>query len=380
MSHLSGVSFTDSLHGWIANDTYWQPRIFHTDDGGAAWTAQYSGPHIPHSVSCVDLNNVWAGCDSGVVLRSSDGGITWTPLQTGSPLAIRQLKFVSPLTGWAVQDNSDRSPTLHTTDGGTTWSTQNWGFDGDIWDFVFVNQDLGWAVGGGEYREAVRHTTDGGETWVAQEANHPGCGVSFVDPLNGWITGSVSLLSTNDGGQTWIESPMPPGLDIYKVSFADDMNGFISCLYDSRTLHTSDGGVTWDVQSLPTNGYFLAMSAPDARHCWLASWDGVIVKWNGSTSASPEQRHPTPVSMSLSSFPNPFNPRTVLSFDLPSQACASLSVYDLTGRLVQSFAERMYPSGRHQVTFDGSNLATGVYFARLKTDQVATTHKLLLLK
>jgi photosystem II stability/assembly factor-like uncharacterized protein len=380
MSRLHSVAFADSLHGWVANDNLPNPGILSTADGGETWNQQYFGPRRPRCLSCVGVNHVWAGCDSGVVLHSANGGQTWSPLYTGSPDGVPMVKFINPLTGWAVQEYSDRNPVLHTTDGGLTWIPQNWGIPGDLWDFVFVNENLGWATGGSEFGEAVRHTTDGGNTWVDQQADHPGNSVSFVDSLHGWITGTIGILHTSDGGQTWSESPVPENLDVYNVSFADTLNGFMSCYYDSKTLHTSDGGVTWDVHTLPAYGYFHAMSAPDAHHCWLVSWYGEIIKWDGTVNSAPERPHLSPASVSLSAYPNPFNSTTALSFEIPTKDRTTLQVYDLTGRLVTTLADRVYLQGRHEIRFDGSNLASGIYFARLKSNQVTTARKLVLLK
>jgi predicted outer membrane repeat protein len=87
-----------------------------------------------------------------------------------------------------------------------------------------------------------------------------------------------------------------------------------------------------------------------------------------------------PSSLILSSFPNPFNPTTTLSFDLPSSGRVSLCVYDITGRLVETLADGVYASGTHQIIFDASNLSSGIYFARLKSSDFVKTEKLVLLK
>ena len=87
-----------------------------------------------------------------------------------------------------------------------------------------------------------------------------------------------------------------------------------------------------------------------------------------------------PQTFSLSAYPNPFNPNTVLSFDVPRSGKITLSVYDITGRLVQTLADRVYPQGSYRVTFDGSKLASGIYFARLQGNRISRTQKLVLLK
>ncbi len=87
-----------------------------------------------------------------------------------------------------------------------------------------------------------------------------------------------------------------------------------------------------------------------------------------------------PSSLVLSAFPNPFNPVTTLSFSLSQAQNVTLSVYDLMGRDVARLAEGRYDTGEHLVTFDGTELASGIYFAQFKAGNRMTTTKLMLLK
>ncbi len=79
-------------------------------------------------------------------------------------------------------------------------------------------------------------------------------------------------------------------------------------------------------------------------------------------------------------FPNPFNPSTQIQFNLPVATDVSLKVYDITGRLIQTLADGQYPAGTHQVTFDASAFASGVYLYRLESPNAVHTRKMLLIK
>ncbi len=79
-------------------------------------------------------------------------------------------------------------------------------------------------------------------------------------------------------------------------------------------------------------------------------------------------------------YPNPFNPTTMIAFSLPKTEHATLIVYDVTGREVTVLTDRVLAAGDHRVTFDGSALASGVYFARLEAGKNVKTEKLMLLK
>ena len=79
-------------------------------------------------------------------------------------------------------------------------------------------------------------------------------------------------------------------------------------------------------------------------------------------------------------YPNPFNPTTVLTFELPQSSDVSLVIYNIHGREVARLADGMYAEGIYERNFDGSSLSSGVYFARMKAGDFHQTQKLLLLK
>lgn len=64
-------------------------------------------------------------------------------------------------------------------------------------------------------------------------------------------------------------------------------------------------------------------------------------------------------------YPNPFNPNTTISFELSYDSYVNLDVFDLTGRKVSSIINGNIKAGYNQINFDGSNLASGVYYYRL---------------
>ncbi|MFH1862589.1 MAG: T9SS type A sorting domain-containing protein [bacterium] len=79
-------------------------------------------------------------------------------------------------------------------------------------------------------------------------------------------------------------------------------------------------------------------------------------------------------------YPNPFNPETTLSFTLPQAAQVTLKVFDANGRQMVTLLNGWRDSGTHEITFDASHLAAGVYVARLQAGDFQTTQKLVLLK
>lgn len=83
----------------------------------------------------------------------------------------------------------------------------------------------------------------------------------------------------------------------------------------------------------------------------------------------------------LQNYPNPFNPSTVIQFTLPVSEAVSLSVYSIDGRLVKSLlSNKQLISGTHEIQFDGSGLASGIYLYRLETSSQIATQKMTLIK
>jgi len=79
-------------------------------------------------------------------------------------------------------------------------------------------------------------------------------------------------------------------------------------------------------------------------------------------------------------YPNPFNPTTTLSFDLPQASRVTLQVYDISGRLVNTLVNGYRQAGFHHVTFDAAGLASGVYLYRMEAGEFIATGKMVLLK
>ena len=82
----------------------------------------------------------------------------------------------------------------------------------------------------------------------------------------------------------------------------------------------------------------------------------------------------------LSNYPNPFNPETVIPFQLKEPVRVKLAVYDLLGRQVQVLASGVMESGRHEVTFNASALPSGVYLVRLEAGTTVATQRITLMK
>jgi hypothetical protein len=100
-----------------------------------------------------------------------------------------------------------------------------------------------------------------------------------------------------------------------------------------------------------------------------------------SNTAGVEQVDATPGDFTLSqNYPNPFNPSTEITFTLPQASQVSLRVFNLLGQEVASLVNEFRNAGTHRVTFDASNLATGMYIYRLESGANSLAKKMMLSK
>ena len=88
---------------------------------------------------------------------------------------------------------------------------------------------------------------------------------------------------------------------------------------------------------------------------------------------------PTEVSLS-NAYPNPFNPVTMLTYDVPSDIVVSMGVYDVRGRLVDELVNGMREQGRYEVTWNADQHSSGVYMIKMTAGSTVKIQKVMLVK
>ena len=84
-------------------------------------------------------------------------------------------------------------------------------------------------------------------------------------------------------------------------------------------------------------------------------------------------------------YPNPFNPVTTISFDLPEENYTEVAIYNMMGQKIRTLHTGNMNAGRHHILFDGVNdqnqqLGSGVYFYRVVAGEFQATKKMMLVK
>jgi len=141
---------------------------------------------------------------------------------------------------------------------------------------------------------------------------------------------------------------------------------------------------TYDAQQQPASikdGFNPVTSLKDSKSLLLASEQRfeLHIHFGNTTSTEPVLELPAAFGLSQN-YPNPFNPTTNISFSLPESGAVRLEVYNVMGQKVATLLNGHQNAGTHTVSFDATNLASGVYIYRLTAGSFAQTRKMLLVK
>ncbi len=212
----------------------------------------------------------------------------------------------------------------------------------------------------------------------------------------GYPCGEFYMSVSTDNGQTWAvptnvsntpgEPNMPTGndpseRDITTAKYVTD--GAIHTLY----LHDYACGsavASSGPEGPPTQNDVVYMRIPvgdipttPLQEIWAFRSDSVGFPDFNSVS----EHGALPGQFTLhQNYPNPFNPSTTIQFDLSKAGNVELSVFDVTGRTVATLVDGGLSAGAHTVNFDGANLTSGVYFARLEMGGTSQARKMALIK
>ncbi len=377
ISHLKFVSLTCGFA--IASG-----KMFKTSDGGSTWlgldTARFSNMI---SFDMIDSLYGWA-TDINTAYKTTDGGSTWNAGFIGRGISIyRGVNFYDGRLGVIAEarNNNNDASNYITVDSGKTWT--GYTMPGSVSSYSkvqFTDYQHGWLVEQG----GVWRTVDTGKTWAKiywDSTYYIPWGFDFVDSLHGWYVNDKARF-TSDGGNTWSSSPLPYGEEIEDVHFISLKKGFAVGYYGS-IFSTTDGGWTWQSDSHNSSVPLFSISEVrdnNVSNLWVGG-DSFVVEYMNTATTRAEIVHSLPKQFLLNqNYPNPFNPSTIISYQLPTNGFVTLELFDILGRQVKTLVNERQTAGTHSVTFNASNLSSGVYFYRLTAGSYVQTKKLMLIK
>ena len=135
-------------------------------------------------------------------------------------------------------------------------------------------------------------------------------------------------------------------------------------------IHDNDGGGAWEgnVQSSPNN----------TDNAWqtTAVWSYSFIS---GTVGIDEVEAPATYSLS-SNYPNPFNPSTIINYEIGQSDLVKLTVFNILGQEVMTLVNDVQQAGAHEIQFQAGSLASGIYMYRLEAGNFTSTHKMILMK
>lgn len=247
--------------------------VMRSDDGGGSWSGITTGTTVPlRLVDTISPDGFVVGGDC-VVRRSDDAGrsfvtLRWTSLGSACRPKLQSLAFPSSAIGYLLLADGT---VLRTRDAGQTWiprtaipgtPARNPGSVVHPTDIKFMGPDVGVAT---TQAGVVYRTTDGGISWspVAAAPQHLDS-ISFPDVVTGYAAGGSSVLKTEDGGRTWAQQGVTsPPESISWIRCADALRCVAVTSSGDELLRTSDGGATWASTSPSTQALLAATYSAD---------------------------------------------------------------------------------------------------------------------
>jgi photosystem II stability/assembly factor-like uncharacterized protein len=342
--------------------------VFRSADNGRTWTQVDTGfvPFKTYALTQDVDHHIYAA--AYYLFRTNDDGASWSTTSPGNAIYVT---LTANRTILVIDYYLDGSPTpmdfytrlRRSTDDGTTWTTV---LDDhyQIWGSVFAVRDslIFWRN---------MRSTDDGKTWQSVI----GVDSSFftvVSDSSGLLIagGKTGILHSTDGGSSW-KQVASLGAPLRTLALGGGSSLFAGT--EGRGIFAStDQGRTWTEKNtgLADSTILSMILAPDGRLVIGTKKGGVYRSADPVTSVHVFDHSPTLVSYILEqNYPNPFNPSTTITFELPMASVVRLSVYDILGREVSVLVDERRDAGVHEVKFDGSRLASGVYFYRLQARQ-----------
>lgn len=388
---LRSVAFTDSLYGWVAGDS---GTILHTADGGKTWIFQDTRTinEIPY-IFFLDRSHGWASSFNyttipygTILLETTNGGKDWAgkPFPTDD-VFINCILFRDTLNGWMA---GSPNAIVRTTDGGITWTQAS--IDTSALAFLpvmrirFWNEKYGYACGGiHDVAGVIWRTSNGGEKWYAidplqapadeiyelhlyDSLNVIGAG---GDPDFGW---GVGMIRTTDGGMNWLYEALPIQGNAFDLDFRNAKEAWAPLGPAEKFIYSLDSGNTWSEADTPDSTVIYDVTFPDSLHGFAVGLNGAVLKYKHPLTGSinPDHSQTGNEYILYQNYPNPFSTTTRIKFYIPPAGATSSSlmqirVYNVFGNELATLVNKMLSPGEYESSFDATGLPEGIYFYRL---------------
>ena len=354
--------------------------VYRSRDNGKNWIAVNPEP-FDYFIQSILANQygVYVGTGSyvggkypkpyGSIYYSSDNGANWTK-SINSDYFKSSLFVEADIIIAGTANNfygGDVGGVYISTDGGINWNYNNFKTT-DISSFSKFGSSI--LAGGGD---GLFVSADNGLSW-SKISNIPSI-VIATDGSKIYIGNNNGIYASKDSGATFQQTGTYPtaSIEIYKndIYICGSAGLYRSENYGSTWLNVSTDGIIFSKIAIKDDNI---LGFDNVGGIYTAHISDIIV----SVEANPQN---IPLAYKLQqNYPNPFNPTTRISYEIPKSSFVTIKVYDVLGREVTTLVNEEKTAGIYSVQFNGSNLASGIYFYRIQAGDFVQTNKLVLMK
>jgi len=385
------TGFTKS-YGAGGKDVY----LIKTDaDGNLQWQKWYGGSSDDEGYSVIQTNDLGfliaartssygQGGDIWIIKTDSSGDTLWTKLIGGTKSD--QVNKVIETSGndylivgsFRLTDNSyDMYLIRMDANGDTLWTKK---YDrNNRWDVgydVVEVEDSNFIIAGYlDSRPSMLKIDIQGDTLFTKT-------YGAEDP-----SGFVSISQTSDGNFFVLKPDEYSGVPyilVYKID-SDGNEIRQDSIGISKTYTAYYTGGSNDLIAIGNDDYLTVGEGKVAGDA-MSMWNAIMTRKGGALTVITEVEdnellfsQPTYYKL-YQNYPNPFNPLTKIRFSIPSSGNITLKIFDILGREVKTLLSESKPTGTYEVSFDGGELASGIYFYQLRSGDFIKTKKMLMIK
>jgi hypothetical protein len=336
---LSNIHFFNSNDGVVTafpSDNHGKFMIFTTSDSGNNWVRvpdenlpHLNGAEAPYNYSMSAVGDtIWTVSTKARVWKSTDKGHHWNKYSTGDNEAVvSNIKMRDGMHGlWGLNDELYR-----TSDGGETWEEIE---PVGTW---FTN-DLAYVPGIGS-----SYTIDEGTTWITLDTGVDQLALDMVNAYTGFAGG---FNTNNSNGMFTYAGPA--------LGYSCGNNRTYIC-HQGNTICVTRNNIATHL----SHGDYLGACSPNRTGALTSN----VIS-----------------DIRVNVFPNPVSNSTTISFSLPQLQNVSLKVFDVSGRLVATIADQLFDEGENEITWNASDIITGIYFLRMDSGNYSATKKITCIK
>ncbi len=378
------IKAVNSSNVWLCGTS----GVFNTSDGGSSWQLRLSGSY--DVIEAIDNNIAFSVNNSfgGIIHRTSDFGVTWTPVH-GESTYINSVKMFDALNGIAIGDPIDSVwRVLRTTDSGLTWNLSPGSpriskcEAGNINAVAIAGSKFAWFGTSGCGGHKIYKSIDGGLTWTSFTTQFDDTyGIWFNDSTCGVVAIAYGFYNTNDGGENWNSNNK---IKSTTLNVCGTSGGEFWGTSDSSIFSSTDAGLTWtEVYRDSSNGlgHSSFVNVNGTRYGWVACGNGTVIKYSKTSTGVRQEPYSLLSDFVLQqNYPNPFNPKTTIPFLLSKRANVSVRIYNIEGQLITTLLDEDLSTGFHSISWDASMQSSGTYVCVVKVDGMSKAINLILIK